>query len=170
MVWDEITYPFPNFNGTVFEVWEWISNFIPHFTGHVIAYPCGLKWWAIVCPWTGPSHYEPVARFANPGGFWPDINQIYQGISLLTFMMILELLSSGYQCASKKHSHHRDVTDSVYWGDIYQTKFFQALQERGAYINQPDTYFYAGGSKTGKFSETLLTGIWYDINVLLCRP
>ena len=22
------------------EVWEWISNFIPHFTGHVITYPC----------------------------------------------------------------------------------------------------------------------------------
>ena len=22
------------------QVWEWISNFIPHFTGHVITYPC----------------------------------------------------------------------------------------------------------------------------------
>ena len=29
--WDEITYPFPNF----LKVWEWISDFIPHFT-----YPC----------------------------------------------------------------------------------------------------------------------------------
>ena len=28
--WDEITYPFPNFNGATVEVWEWISNFIPH--------------------------------------------------------------------------------------------------------------------------------------------
>ena len=26
-MWDEITYPFANFNG-----WEWISNFIPHFS------------------------------------------------------------------------------------------------------------------------------------------
>ena len=26
-VWDEITYPFPNFNGCTIEVWEWISNF-----------------------------------------------------------------------------------------------------------------------------------------------
>ena len=33
-------YPFINFNGATFEVWEWISNFIPHFTGHVITYPC----------------------------------------------------------------------------------------------------------------------------------
>ena len=29
-VWDEITYPFPNFNGVTVEVCEWISNFIPH--------------------------------------------------------------------------------------------------------------------------------------------
>ena len=35
-----ITYPLPNFNGATVEVWEWISNFIPHFTGHVITYPC----------------------------------------------------------------------------------------------------------------------------------
>ena len=40
MVWDEITYPFPNFNDTAVEVWEWISNFILHFTVHVITYPC----------------------------------------------------------------------------------------------------------------------------------
>ena len=39
-VWGEIIYPFPNFNGATVEVCEWISNFIPHFNGHVIAYPC----------------------------------------------------------------------------------------------------------------------------------
>ena len=26
-VWDEIAYPFPNFNGITVEVWEWINNF-----------------------------------------------------------------------------------------------------------------------------------------------
>ena len=36
----EITYPFPNFNGTTVEVWEWISNFIPYFIGHVFTYRC----------------------------------------------------------------------------------------------------------------------------------
>ena len=25
-MWDDITYPFPNFNGATVEVWEWISN------------------------------------------------------------------------------------------------------------------------------------------------
>ena len=29
-VWDEITYPFPNFNEGTAEFWEWKSNFIPH--------------------------------------------------------------------------------------------------------------------------------------------
>ena len=35
-VWYEITYPFPNFNGYIVEVWEWISNFIPYFILDVI--------------------------------------------------------------------------------------------------------------------------------------
>ena len=30
IVWDKITYPFPNFNGCSAEVWERISNFIMH--------------------------------------------------------------------------------------------------------------------------------------------
>ena len=42
-VWDEITYPFPNFNGAAVEVWEWKSYFIRHFTRHVIPYPCWNK-------------------------------------------------------------------------------------------------------------------------------
>ena len=39
-VWDEITYPFQNFNGCIVEVWEWISNSIPLYIEHVITYPC----------------------------------------------------------------------------------------------------------------------------------
>ena len=30
-LWDEITYPFLNFNDCTVEVYEWISNFVPHF-------------------------------------------------------------------------------------------------------------------------------------------
>ena len=39
----EITYPFPNINGGTVDVCEWMSSFIPHFTGHVIACPCMLE-------------------------------------------------------------------------------------------------------------------------------
>ena len=30
-MWDAIIHPFPNFNGATVKIWEWISNFIPHF-------------------------------------------------------------------------------------------------------------------------------------------
>ena len=32
-MWDDITYPFQNFNGITIEVWEWISDFSPRFPG-----------------------------------------------------------------------------------------------------------------------------------------
>ena len=35
-MWDEIDYPFPNFNGYTVEIWDWLSNFIPHFIIDVI--------------------------------------------------------------------------------------------------------------------------------------
>ena len=36
-MWNEITYPFPNFNGTPVDVWEWLlSKFILQFAGHAI--------------------------------------------------------------------------------------------------------------------------------------
>ena len=31
---------FPNFNGTTVEIWEWITNLMPHFTTNVITCPC----------------------------------------------------------------------------------------------------------------------------------
>ena len=39
-VWDEITYPFPNFNGATVEVWEWINDVISHSMIDVITYLC----------------------------------------------------------------------------------------------------------------------------------
>ena len=39
-VWDEITYPFLDFNGYTFEVYEWMNNFIAHVMVDVITYPC----------------------------------------------------------------------------------------------------------------------------------
>ena len=64
-VWDENIYPFANFNSAAVEVWEWMSNFIPHFAGHMFTYPdwdleligvsktglCYL-WYAIPWQWT----------------------------------------------------------------------------------------------------------------------
>ena len=43
-VWDEITYPFPNFHNADVEVWESVSNFNPHFEidVHVITWELKL--------------------------------------------------------------------------------------------------------------------------------
>ena len=35
-VWSQITYPFPNFNGYIVEVWEWKRIYIPLFIADVI--------------------------------------------------------------------------------------------------------------------------------------
>ena len=39
-MWDEIIYPFPNFNGIIAEIRERLNDFIPHFDMDLITYPC----------------------------------------------------------------------------------------------------------------------------------
>ena len=55
-VCDEITYPFPKFNGWTIEVCKWISNFIAHFIGYVITYPC-WDWSLTILVKGAPNHY-----------------------------------------------------------------------------------------------------------------
>ena len=48
-MWDGVIYPFLNFNGCTVEVYEWISNFIPHFIMDVITYAwCDLSYSMLV--------------------------------------------------------------------------------------------------------------------------
>ena len=42
-VWDEITFPFRNFNGATIEIWEWISNFTPSHIMDITTYHTGIK-------------------------------------------------------------------------------------------------------------------------------
>jgi hypothetical protein len=73
----------------------------------------------------------------------------------------------GYSCASTSHSHHRNNDDSVYQQNILQGNYFKILRERSIYINQPDYYFYQGGSKTGMGynEEQYSLPRWMDISV-----
>ena len=57
----------------------------------------------------------------------------------------------GYLCGSDKHAHHRGVEDSIYVQNKLQGNFYRMLREMEIYINQPDSYFYQGGSKTGEY-------------------
>ena len=52
-VWDEITYPSPNINGTIVdgtaaEIWEWIRNFIPYYIIGEITYLSWDQRWAML--------------------------------------------------------------------------------------------------------------------------
>ena len=62
-------YPFTNFigcNHCIIEVWEWISNFIPHFTVNVITYQCWQ--WTICPPFPGDGMYpDSKVHGANMG-------------------------------------------------------------------------------------------------------
>jgi hypothetical protein len=73
----------------------------------------------------------------------------------------------GYSCASTSHSHHRNTDDSIYQQNILQGNYFKKLRERSIYINQPDYYFYQGGSKTGMGynEEQYSLPRWMDISV-----
>ena len=67
-VWDGIIYPFPNFNGTTVEVWEWISNFIPHFIMDIIAYPCWdlkLNHVSKMASWSQETRHPIIPTFAT---------------------------------------------------------------------------------------------------------
>ena len=50
-VWDDISYPFPNFNDAAVQVLKWKRDFFPMLTEHMITYS---KWvlthWGLVTP------------------------------------------------------------------------------------------------------------------------
>lgn len=55
----------------------------------------------------------------------------------------------GQSCASTTHLHHAGYHDSIFMQNRLQGQFFSDLRERNVFINQPDNYFFHGGSKTG---------------------
>ena len=54
----------------------------------------------------------------------------------------------GSICAATNHTHHSSVSDSVYWQTRLQAQLYSDLRAQNVFINQPDNYFYWGGSKT----------------------
>ena len=64
-VWDEISYPIPNFYSCTVVVWEWINNFIPYSIIDVITYQCWYFWSAYSCV-TGKSNKAAHLRLHLP--------------------------------------------------------------------------------------------------------
>ena len=55
-MWEEINYPFPNFNGAAVEVWEWKSNYI------IPGYGLSL----VDTLWNASSYRQPLEQEGNP--------------------------------------------------------------------------------------------------------
>ena len=62
----------------------------------------------------------------------------------------------GYGCSANYHAHHIDDSDATYHQNRLQGQFFMDLVEKGVFINQPDNYFFQGGSKTGSYEANWL--------------
>ena len=94
-VWDEITYPLPNFNGCTVEVWEWISNFIPHFNGHLMmTCLCWIihvskrgQWCFSRISLSGPSIFYPNLPMETPRirmfSSFPGVEKMYLKIEMI---------------------------------------------------------------------------------------
>ena len=73
----------------------------------------------------------------------------------------------GYSCQSKNHSHHRDEYDSIYWQNEIQKNFYMKMRELEVYVNQPDNYFYSGGSRSamGYNEHQFSLPRWMDVSI-----
>ena len=60
-MWDDVNYPFPNYDGDTVEVWEGISNFVLHFIVHVITFP-SWDWKFIYASKSGPRNLDRGQR------------------------------------------------------------------------------------------------------------
>ena len=80
-MWDEIIYPFLNFNGCSVEVGEWMINFIPHFTRLVITYPCWDKSSSMLIKWATERWCDFVCGYTT--GIYADMKcyQVTQNIN-----------------------------------------------------------------------------------------
>lgn len=55
----------------------------------------------------------------------------------------------GGDCASHNHTYHLEESDSVYHQTQVQASWYAGLRAKNVYINQPDSYFFQGGQRTG---------------------
>jgi hypothetical protein len=87
----------------------------------------------------------PDACFAS--GWVDKLNDFAYGFINETGLTMLETDGpyGGGSCASKNHSHHLALSDSVYQQTQTQARWYAGLRARNVYINQPDDYFFQGG-------------------------
>jgi hypothetical protein len=73
----------------------------------------------------------------------------------------------GDKCESHNHSHHDGLEDSVYRQTQLQSAFYSDMRRLNVYVNQPDSYFFQGGSRTGMGYDEQQYSLprWRDLSV-----
>ena len=83
-MWDVITYPIPNTVGCTVEVWEWVSNFIPHLIRHVNIYP----------GYGNTMFMKGPGQHGSPTTFWCTVSRLKY--ALVCFFMSSTAIDSCY--------------------------------------------------------------------------
>ena len=108
-VWDEITYSLLNFNDAAVEVWELISNFILHFIGHMITYPC---WdWSLTMLVKGAFR---CCKFLNGTCYFQELAEEFGIPALPTFIFFKNCEKVGSDYTLSKYDKTVNVNFSLY--------------------------------------------------------
>ena len=73
----------------------------------------------------------------------------------------------GESCASTTHEHHYSLEDSVYQQNKYQSQFYKEMRNKNIFVNQPDNYFFQGGSRgaMGYDEQQYSLPRWRDLSI-----
>ena len=112
-------------------------------------------------------HLTADACFAS--GWYDKLHSLAINFLNFTGMSMLETDGpfGGAKCFSKNHTHHMGFEDSVYWQTRKQGEFYNEMRRLNVYVNQPDDYFFQGGSRTGMGYDESQYSLprWKDISI-----
>lgn len=110
---------------------------------------------------------KPDACFAS--GWVDKLKGLVYGFINSTGLSMLETDGpyGGGTCSAKNHTHHHGLEDSVYRQTQQQAEFYKYLRSLDVFINQPDNFFFAGGSKAamGYSEQQYSLPRWEDLTV-----
>ena len=97
------------------------------------------------------------------------VSQLVHGFINATGLSMLETDGpyGGGKCSSVSHAHHHGLQDSIYRQTQLQSAFYHDMRRLNVYVNQPDNYFFQGGSRTGMGYDEQQYSLprWRDLSI-----